>query len=65
MSSAHMLSGYSPPFIDYKPAKAGDASVHQQARDLDSKHFQAVKVTLSPEAQAAMKTQPAPRAPKS
>ena len=54
MNSARTLSGYTPPHIDYQPAKVGDRAIHQQAQQLASERGPASRVTLSPEAHAAM-----------
>jgi len=56
MNSATTLSGYTPPHIDYKPAAVGDRNIHQRAQQLAAERGPATHVTLSPAAQAAMKT---------
>jgi hypothetical protein len=55
VNSARTLSGYTPPHIDYQPAKVGDLALHQQAQQLVGERGPASRVTLSPAAQAAMK----------
>ncbi len=52
-ASPAMLSGYTPPHVDYQPAGAGDLALHSKVQKESSERAPATRVTLSSEALAA------------